>query len=218
MNSESSSTPNRRQFLKTAGAFAIVGASASKAFAVEGEPVEYHICQGLNTQKEGSLAPGTALGPNLPNADLHSCMGGNTCAGLGACGTGEYARQYWITENLCKNTAGSAWNGTGGCGVPIGTGNTGYVSTQLNNAAPTEVPGKDGEMYPSDFLGQPVWNIARSRFEEKMYKNKKKFDAPANLEAGLFASSWDGTGEYKRVDELPVPYPQPQPPKVPKPS
>jgi len=223
---------NRRQFIKSIGAFTVVGTSMSAKSEslnttndtvieipkdVDYSMQEYHICQGLNMMGK---AAGTAKESNLSASDLHSCEGGNSCAGLGACGTGSYARQYWVADNLCgkeptkKDETPIPWNGTGGCGVPIGTGNTGYISSQLNSAA----PGKDadGKEFPSDFVGQPVWNIARARFEAKMVKNKKPFGVPPNLDKqpDLCATSWDGKSVYKPHPGSPPAYPTPIPKKV----
>lgn len=178
-----------------------------------------HICMGLNTlpytdPKSGTVyQPGECPGANI---EAHSCEGGNSCKGLGACGTGDYARQYWVAENNCATTSPS-WNGTGGCGVPIGNGNSGFIQSQLNSAAPS------GD-YSADFLGEPIWNIARSRFEAKMVKAQKKFGVPANLQSPLVANSWDpASGKaYPKPgtdgNELPNPYPTPMPSKLPAPA
>ena len=212
---------SRRRFLKTIGGSAVAGAALSacgdsKEEAVDQEAQDLHICMGLNTRpltKDGkTYQPGECQCANIHS---HACIGGNSCANLGACGTGTYDRQYWISENLCGKlpAPNTTWDGTGGCGVPIGNSNTGFISTQLNNASPTEVPGKPGTYYPTDFIGKPVWNIARSRFESKMAKQGKSFGKPADLTPPLIVNSYSGSGNYDRGD-LPKPYPQPSPPKV----
>ncbi|GAA5495177.1 hypothetical protein Rhal01_01352 [Rubritalea halochordaticola] len=214
---------SRRDFIKTfsVGAVGMSVPSILSAKDAETTPVakDLHICMGLNTlpftDKDGTVyKAGECPGPNI---DAHSCEGGNSCKGLGACGTGDYARQYWVAENNCATTSPS-WNGTGGCGVPVGNGNTGFIQAQLNSAAPTK--NADGVMYPADFLGEPIWNIARSRFETKMAANKKSFGVPKNLQSPLVANAWDSTSgkAYPPADnKLPNPYPTPQPPKLPAP-
>ena len=216
---------SRRRFLKTLGATSIVGVTLpscgeDKESEVQATPQDLHICMGLNTQpltKDGkTYQPGEC---QCASIDPHACIGGNSCATLGACGTGGYETQYWITENLCgKSPAPStAWNGTGGCGVPIGNSNTGFISTQLNNASPTEIPGKPGEFYPTDFIGKPVWSIARARFEKRMVAAQKAFGKPSALPEPLVANSYSGSGPYE-PGGLPEPYPQPAPPKMPAPK
>lgn len=219
MNNQSNES--RRRFLKTIGASAITGATLSacgedEEKTVENEAKDLHICMGLNTlpvTKDGTTYQAGEC--KCASAPTHACEGGNSCADLGACGTGTYDRQYWVGENLCgKSPAPSTkWNGTGGCGVPIGNSNTGFISTQLNNASPTEIPGKPGEYYPTDYIGKPVWNIARSRFEKKMVDSQKAFGKPANLPSPLIANTYKGSGPYQRGD-LPEPFPQPSPPKI----
>lgn len=219
------SQDSRRQFLKTLGASTVVGVALpscadEKDVEVTTSPQDLHICMGLNTlavtKGTSSYQPGES---QCANIDPHACIGGNSCSDLGACGTGGYETQYWITENLCgKSPAPSTtWNGTGGCGVPVGNSNTGFISTQLNNASPTQIPGKPGKYYPTDFIGKPVWNIARARFEKKMVDARKSFGKPANLPKPLIANEYSGSGPYE-LNGLPEPYPQPAPPKTPAPN
>lgn len=218
MNS-SSQKSDRRTFLKTTGLATLAGSSLpilAEPSQVDASQTDYHICMGLNMKTENGHEPGAAPGPNLPPNDLHSCKGGNTCANLGACGTGKYARQYWVGENNCANNAGSKWHGTGGCGVPIGTGNSGHIETQLNSAAPSK--GQSAAL-----LGQPVWNIARSRFEHKMFSQGKGFETPTSFKkppeqtGPLYANSWQ-PGETYNKGNLPEPYPEPKPDKLRAPS
>ncbi|MDB4526819.1 twin-arginine translocation signal domain-containing protein, partial [bacterium] len=98
---------SRRRFLKTIGGSAVAGSALSacgdsKEEAVNQEAQDLHICMGLNTRpltKDGkTYQPGECQCANIHS---HACIGGNSCANLGACGTGTYDRQYWISENLC---------------------------------------------------------------------------------------------------------------------
>jgi len=211
---------SRRGFLKAIGISAVTGGTftactESEEKTIENEAKDLHICMGLNTQPVTQGDTTYQAGEcKCANIAPHGCSGGNSCADLGACGTGSYNRQYWISENLCGKlpAPNTTWDGTGGCGVPIGNSNTGFISTQLNNASPTSIPGKPGEYYPTDFIGKPVWNIARSRFEKKMADAKKAFGKPKNLPSPLIANTYSGSGTYNRGD-LPDPYPQPSPPK-----
>lgn len=225
-NTNSQESKSRRKFIGTISTAAIASITLpvrakGVETSIQGTPTDLHICMGLNTQptsKNGTVyQPGEC---ECASAEAHACMGGNSCADLGACGTGGYARQYWATENNCgkEPVGGSKWNGTGGCGVPIGNSNTGFISTQLNNAAPTEVPGEPGVYYPTDFIGKPVWSIARSRFEKKMATARTAFGKPSDLPSPLEANTWNGAGTYKNTVGLPAPYPQPQPHKLPAPS
>lgn len=237
MNSEKPSNINRRNFVKGAGAFALTGASLSAETTTATSPLppfitadanmEHHICQGLNMKTEQmtdangnkkSYTPGTAPGPNV---DQHGCSGGNNCAGLGGCGTGDYNRQYWVTDNTCGQKA-SDWNGNGGCGAPIGHGNSGFIHRQLNSAAPTKIPssGTSGSSesdarYPADFFGNSIWSIARSRFETKMVSLNKGFGAPSSVTSSQAATqSWTPGSPYTRPSGLPDPYPKPWPPRA----
>ena len=182
------SDESRRTFLKTLSASAVAGGlgispteaqdgndgktnqdchKPDHAF-VPGENPDLHICRGLNMKTSANgKGPGECDQTNIPPKDLHGCMGGNTCKGLGGCGTGDYATQYWVSENECGR-AGTAWTGSGGCGVPLGSTNTGFILTQLNNAVPAD-PNS-----PKDFVGVPVWAIARARFEARMMAAKPK--------------------------------------------
>lgn len=216
---------NRRKFLKALGSSTLAGVALpscgeEKTISIPAAPADLHICMGLNTQaltKDGTTyQPGEC---QCANIEAHACIGGNSCAGLGACGTGGYETQYWISENLCGKSPdpSTTWNGTGGCGVPIGNSNTGFISTQLNNASPTQIPGKPGEYYPTDFIGKPVWTIARARFEKKMVDAQKAFGKPAKLPEPLVANTYTGSGPYQ-LNGLPEPYPQPAPPKPPAPK
>ncbi|MFC4991670.1 twin-arginine translocation signal domain-containing protein [Rubritalea tangerina] len=219
MDTNENISSSRRSFIKTlsvgAAGMALPGVAGAESQQMSTKASDPHICMGLNTlpftDTEGKVyGPGECLEPNV---DLHSCEGGNSCKGLGACGTGDYARQYWVAENDC-GMSGDSWNGTGGCGVPIGNGNTGFISAQLNSAAPGE--DAKGQAYPADFLGQPIWNIARARFEKKMADKKQAFGVPAGLKSPLTANQWKPKdGVYPpSTNKLPNPYPQPQPPKV----
>ncbi|MCF3648164.1 hypothetical protein [Synoicihabitans lomoniglobus] len=215
---------SRRKFIGSLGAAALAGAAlpvrgagASAEQTVDAPAHDdQHICMGLNTKT--TVVAGISYAPGecpATNVDSHGCAGGNSCANLGGCGTGDYGRQYWITDNACGTTS-PHWNGTGGCGAPIGHGNSGFVSTQLNSAAPDEIPGKPGQYYSNAFIGKPVWNIARSRFEKKMVIAGKSFGKPASLPSALIANAWSGSGHYD-PNGLPEPYPTPMPPKLPKP-
>lgn len=175
---------------------------------------DLHICRGLNTAPEQVgdklYKPGTVPATNIPPKDLHGCQGGNTCKGLGGCGTGDYATQYWTTENNCGRS-GDDWNGTGGCGVPLGSTNTGFICSQLNNAVPV-----DSDM-PTDYIGVPVWAIARSRFEAKMVRAKKAFDKPETGCGDFTGNAWSPGSIYDR-GTLPVPVHKNAPEKPPAPE
>lgn len=210
----------RREFLKRASATAVLGglgmSRGRAAVDVETQDnipmqdmnTEYHICRGLNFKEEGGRGPGECDATNIPAADLHGCAGGNTCKGLGGCGTGDYAQQYWTSDNACGRT-GAAWTGSGGCGVPIGSTNTGFICSQLNNAVPTQ------EQNPQDLkpalVGVPVWAIARARFEKKMVADQKAFGVPGTDHCGDHkANSWK-PGETYNPGTLPEAYPAPIP-------
>lgn len=221
MNYSSRETDSRRrQFLKGASATTVLGglglSSANAATSGKAEDkipmqdmnTEYHICRGLNSEKVGDKGPGECEATNIPAADLHGCAGGNTCKGLGGCGTGDYAQQYWTSDNACGRP-GAAWTGSGGCGVPIGSTNTGFICSQLNNAVPTRKENPKG-LKPV-LVGVPVWAIARARFEKKMVLEKKAFGVPEIDHCGDHqANSWK-PGETYQLGSLPEPYPEPIP-------
>lgn len=226
---------NRRKFIKSISATAVVGglgiggssesqAEVDEPFAPKMPPpfpspnlekyfanveADLHICRGLNMQTSAAGEdPGTCDATSIPAEDLHGCMGGNTCAGLGGCGTGDYATQYWVAENTCGGS--KPWEGgTGGCGVPLGSTNTGFICSQLNNAVPPS-----GQ---SAYIGVPVWAIARARFEAKMvaagepFGNKDKNGEIIGC-GGHDGNEWDGVGEYDKGN-LPEPYASPVPPR-----
>ena len=209
---------NRRDFIKTVTATAAVvgglGISelvASESTAVPVDADDLHICRGLNTKTSatGEL-PGTCDATNIPQADLHGCAGGNTCKGLGGCGTGDYATQYWVSENSCGRK-GDTWNGTGGCGVPIGSSNTGFICTQLNNAVPTPTDNPNNQ--PAALVGVPVWAIARARFEAKMVKNHQGFGVPKPPSCGQYNANTFKPGDTYVRGSLPEPHPNPIPTK-----
>jgi len=219
-NSLNNTTPDRRDFLKGASATAVLGglgigyADAAPGLLTEDNipmqdmNTEYHICRGLNSTAEGEKAPGECDTTNIPAADLHGCAGGNTCKGLAGCGTGDYAQQYWTADNACGRK-GTAWTGSGGCGVPIGSSNTGFICSQLNNAVPTLEENPD-RLEPV-LVGVPVWAIARARFEKKMVMEKKAFGVPATDHCGNFkANAWKLGDTYDK-GTLPEPYPAPIP-------
>lgn len=209
----------RRSFLKAqfANIAAFFGLSQSARAAVETtdkvlDATNYsdlHICRGLNTNDQivngKNYRPGTAPVTNIPQKDLHGCKGGNTCQGLGGCGTGDYATQYWATENACGRT-GDDWNGTGGCGVPLGSTNTGFICSQLNNAVPVD------PSMPMDYIGVPVWAIARSRFEAKMVAANNPFDKPVEGCGSFTGNEWKPGQKYSR-GHLPMPVHENAPPR-----
>ena len=216
--------PRRREFIKGASASAVLGglgiratdaSAATPEEKIDNIPMqdmntELHICRGLNLTAEGGKGPGECDTTNIPAADLHGCAGGNTCKGLGGCGTGDYAQQYWTADNACGRK-GSAWTGSGGCGVPIGSTNTGFICSQLNNAVPTQTENPDG-LKPV-LVGVPVWAIARARFEKKMVQDNKSFGVPNPDHCGDHkANSWSPGNKYDR-GSLPEPYPKPIPPR-----
>jgi hypothetical protein len=207
---------SRRSFLKTAAATAAVAGAAGCLtpqgdHSVPQDEADLHICKGLNTVTQDEKGPGTC---DCATAPRHSCAGGNHCAGLGGCGTLDYSTQYWVGDNQCgKSDPDSAtnWDGTGGCGTPIGAGNTGFPETQLNNAVPTP-GGAMGDTPTSAFIGVPVWAIARARFEQKMVKRKLGFKKAKNVKIGDFPSnSWNPIGKPYDRGALPDPYPEPMP-------
>lgn len=168
---------------------------------------DLHICKGLNMLPQDGKGPGEC---DCANVSPHGCAGGNSCKGLGGCGTGDYATQYWVAENLCGKV-GEHWNGTGGCGSPIGNTNTGFVQTQMNNAVPT--PEENPKNLTPPFVGVPVWAIARARFEQKMVKQDRAFKAP-DLTIGKYRGNiWHRGTLYQNTGNLPDPYPDPMPPK-----
>ena len=109
---------------------------------------EFHACMGLNScAQQGRDGSGDMAGTGQCATIYHSCHGANDCRGQGGCGTlGTPEQQGVPGDNECR--------AFGSCAVPINEGR--ILSAGVDK-------------------GKSVWQLARQRFEQRMYTIGKPF-------------------------------------------
>lgn len=111
-------------------------------------PTDLHVCAGLNSCAGQDITRTAKMaGTGVCATVQHFCHGNNQCRGQGGCGyLGTPSEQGLPGENPCRHH--------GSCAVPI---NRGRVNSEGVNK------------------GKSVWQLARRRFEQRMYDIGKPF-------------------------------------------
>lgn len=112
------------------------------------EPLELHVCMGLNSCKnQGFSGKNHCAGKGDCATVAHPCHTLNECKGQGGCGLFGTSEEFCHpSENDCRYK--------GSCGSPI-----------LASRFIAQGPNK----------GRSVWQLARKRFEKRMKKQGKKY-------------------------------------------